>query len=198
MNMSRTAIVALSVVALAAVAMYYIHESENRYTMLVSGPGVTYKIDKKTGRSWKFSGNKSTEMISREEMAKRSAPLPKEERDKITGTGGFSRHADGFRGQIYNGSDWTITGFVVVIDCLMPEQESKKGDIKDPVARYLLTGEPQSKWTRRYSVRKEIQPLSECQFMVANDVRSHPFDKKSPFFCADERWYLDEVSGWKE
>jgi len=70
--------------------------------------------------------------------------LPIEQWGKVTGNAGFSRYSDKFDGKLYNGTEWTITGFVVKLKC--------------------MDADGSERWTRDFRVDKEIQPLTTKSF----------------------------------
>ncbi len=96
------------------------------------------------------------------------ASLPADEQAKVTGNASFDYPHGSFSGKIYNGSEWTITKFILRVVA-----KEKDDSIR---------------WSRKFSKTMTIEPLSTSSFSISvtgdNGVSS----------CD---WYIEEILGYK-
>ncbi len=127
MNTHKTILIVTLCILICGLIGYWLYLEKNRYTIIKSGsPGITYEIDKKTGKSWMLRYDKKIEQIDPEEKEKinlaMTQPLPNEEFKKVTGNALFS-DLKTFCGDLYNGSTWIITKLNIRVKCMEWERE---------------------------------------------------------------------------
>jgi hypothetical protein len=127
-----------------------------------------------------------------------SQKLPPNEITKISGMASATKN-DEINISIYNGTDWTINQFIIVIlyyDKAIPE--SGQIIISHPVESGKFREQGNIIWKRKYkSIAKDgpIQPFSTGEVSI---LLGEPF-KTIQFISilSTIEWYIDEVSGFK-
>lgn len=168
-KMNRNLLLAGGVI-LAAFAFYYIHSTSNRFYMATSSEGRSYRIDKKTGRTWLLRGLTMSEVEQPEPekppVALRS--LPYDEFCKFDGNAGLSSFGSYFEGELYNGSTWYARELVVEITAREADGETR--------------------WTRLYKTEVSIAPLTTGSFHISvNGARG-----------ADLSWNVEDIRGYPQ
>ena len=167
--MKNTSIIIVIVIAIACLLAFYIHQSNNRYYISASEKGVSYKIDKRTGKTWLLRGGKLQE-VENPEPEKPTPPIrsfPLEERFKVTGNAGLYMGTDLYRGTLHNGSQWCAKEILITV-----------------TAKNI---DGSTRWSRQYKDDISIDPLSTGIFQieligikdtslswVINEVRGYP------------------------
>jgi len=94
--------------------------------------------------------------------------LPADEQAKVTGNASFDYGLGSFSGKIYNGSEWTITKFILRVVA-----KEKDDSIR---------------WNRKFSKTMTIAPLSTSSFSISVT------GDKGVSSCD---WYIEEILGYK-
>mgnify|MGYP001106720057 CR=1 FL=1 len=132
------------------------------------GNSIPFRINRLTGYTEYFADGKWNPEEGHEKLTIQTLPI--DEKVKVTGNASFAYgyKPESFSGKIYNGSDWTITKFILRIVA-----KEKDDSIR---------------WDRKFSESKTIKPLSTSSFSISvtgtEDVSS----------CD---WYIVEVLGYK-
>lgn len=144
--MNKTAVAIAAIFAVACLIAYYIWSSHNRFNIITGPQNVAYEVDRKTGESWLLAGARKIPQQTEAEIRKKEQDLPGFEARKITGNASLKQQYGTFSGDLYNGSDWTVSK--VVINVSAKEHDGK------------------FRWSRDFSVPVEIKPLSTSSFSV--------------------------------
>ena len=115
-TMNKTKIAIVGVVTLAGLIAFYLYVTNNRFYISPSAKGLSYKIDKRTGKTWILRGGTMHPVTDPEpeKPAPQLRSFPPEERSKITGNAGL-QYGTLFQGKLYNGSKWYAREVYVTI-----------------------------------------------------------------------------------
>lgn len=114
---------------------YYVHSTPN---------SLRYEVDERTGETLVQLGE--ARRLQKEERPVRRPKVMLDDADRanIVGKGGFE--FDSFRGQFYNGTDWTVSEVTLEITVLESDQSLR--------------------WSRRIKTQVSISPYSSGSFAV--------------------------------
>lgn len=114
--MNKTAITITSIIALAGLIGFYLYVTNNRFYISPSAKGLSYKIDKRTGKTWVLRGGtlQPVKDPEPEKPAPQVRSFPLEERGKVTGNAGL-QYGTLFQGELYNGSKWYARELYITI-----------------------------------------------------------------------------------
>jgi len=137
-------LVTIAAIAIAAICVFgwLKHSETQRYYMVPSKDGVTYKIDRKTGRTWSMRGGR-VEEVKTPNPKPSTHELPGYVTAEITGRGGYYSFTSLFTGNLYNPTDYHIKSITFII------QNEKTGS---------------QKWRRKFTDAVNISPKSTGSF----------------------------------
>ena len=135
-------------------------------TMTLVGNTLPVRMNRLTGNTEYFTMGQWLAQKD-EEAEKKSTVLPLAEQAKVSGNAGLSGYGL-FSGNIYNGSNWTITDMIILVLA-----KEKDGTVR---------------WDRRFKTTAVIPPLStrSIQFSVTGDDG-----------VASTSWSIEEIHGYE-
>lgn len=112
--MKKNNFITILIVVFAALVAYSLYLKNTRFYIISSSNEVAYEVDRKTGKTWKLSGDSKTEQIDFSSPKQQLKPIPDSELAKLTGS--LKSYPSGtFTGSFYNGSDWVVRQIIFCI-----------------------------------------------------------------------------------
>lgn len=143
-GINKTAVFISVVAAVSFLIAWHMHQANSRCYVVTFKNGVGYEIDRRNGATWLLV--RGTKHRMRDEAAANHSlqVIPFADRQKITGKGSVGPKF--FRGELYNGSGWTVKEIIFRVTV-------KEWD--DSV-----------RWSRHVKEDVTIEPLSAGTFLV--------------------------------
>lgn len=111
--MKKNNFITILIVVFAALVAYSLYLKNTQFYIISSSNQVAYEVDRKTGKTWKLSGDTKTEQIDFSSPKQQLKPIPDSELAKLTGS--MKIYPSGISGSFYNGSDWVVRQIIFCI-----------------------------------------------------------------------------------
>ncbi len=166
-DMNRTTIAVVGIIGLAGLIGLNLYVANNRFYISPSAKGVSYKIDKRTGKMWVLRGGKLYPVTEpeTEKPTPQVRSFPPKERSKITGNAAL-QYGTLFQGELYNGSRWYAREIYVTITA-----KETDGSVR---------------WSRQFKDEVFVDALSTDSFQIQVTGAEE----------AQLSWAIDDVRGY--
>lgn len=145
--MQKTIITAVSIMVAGMTLIFFIHSSNNRFSIVTAANGQTYEVDKRNGQTWLINGKKKIPI--NDPNAPR--PLLKEfemTADEVNKLRVEARLSKGtLLGKVYNGSNIPLTRVILTVTAKEPD-----GSLR---------------WTRDLTEGMFVKPMATGRFVIS-------------------------------
>ncbi len=145
--MQKTILTALSIMVAGMTLIFFIHSSNNRFSIATAANGQTYQVDKRSGRTWLIDGKKKLPV----EDPDTPRPILEELEmgaDELLKLSAEARMSKGtFLGKIYNGCNIPLTRVVLTVTAKEPD-----GTLR---------------WTRDLTEGMFVKPMTTGHFAIS-------------------------------
>ncbi|WP_432823491.1 hypothetical protein [Trichloromonas sp.] len=145
--MQKTLITAVSIMVAGMALIFFVHSSNNRFSLLTAADGQTYQVDKRSGRTWLIDGKNKIPV----EDPDAPRPLLEEfemaakDLEKLSVEARLSKGT--FLGKVYNGSNIPLTRVVLRVTAKEPD-----GSLR---------------WTRDFTEGMFVKPMTTGRFAMS-------------------------------